>query len=489
MFWTGSSILPHLHHSFAELLAAAALGLLIAAPVSAAVTGTICGEVTAFTAPTAVTDGSITIDGTTEVIDSSASAAIDAGTLTTLTTVANADATTCLDVTANGAGEITDLGVAAQARICGTAAVNTTTGVTSVSGVDLPTSLVSTGSALDAYLDAAARSNANVCVDTTIDQTSGLITSVRLDATFTVCGDAVLDADSATLGGVDVPNTQLDAEAEAVLRLAASTGADTCMTLVVDDTQLVQANLNAATNLCGNVTLTSSGNAVVNGVPIDPALTSANAAALLQLAAEAAGTACASFKVTSVGGDTTVAATVTIDVLCDRHRGHVQLDHCGWRHVRLRGRLAGRRPGRHEALLRRRDRADDQPDRDRERGPRSGGWRRRWTGNDAAEHVSGPARQPDRAGVGPAGCRGHRLLGRLPHRAPDSLTHPPSSRSRTVGPPVPAVRPYRSQRHETARRPSPVGVSPLRGGGTRVADRTPRTAGLSGRARRHPGRR
>jgi hypothetical protein len=293
---------------------AAVLGLLIAAPASAAVTGTLCGEVTAFTAPTAVTDGSITIDGTAEVIDSSAFAAIDAGTVTTLTTVANADATTCLDVTANGTGEITDLHVAAQARICGTAAVNTTTGVTSVSGVDLPTSLVTAGSALDAFLDAAARANANVCVDTTIDQTSGLITSVRLDATITVCGDAVLDADSATLGGVDVPNSQLDAEAEAALRLAASTGADTCMTLVVDDTTLVQANLSAAINLCGNVTLTSAGNAVVNGAVIDPALTNANAAALLQLAAEATGTACASFNVTSANGDTTVATTVTIDV-------------------------------------------------------------------------------------------------------------------------------------------------------------------------------
>jgi hypothetical protein len=293
---------------------AGVLGLLVAAPASAAVTGTICGQVTAFTAPTAVADGSITIDGTTEVIDSSAFGAIDAGTLVTLTSVANADATTCLDVTANGAGEITDLDVAAQARICGTATVNTTTGVTSVSGVDLPTSLVTAGSALDAYLDAAATAGSNVCVDTTIDQTTGLITSARIDATITVCGDAVLDADSATLGGVDVPNTQLDAEAEAALRLSATTGADTCITLIVNDTQLVQANLSAAFNLCGDATLTAGGNAVVNGVPIDPALTDANAEALLQLAAEADGTACASLNVTSTGGNTTVAATVSIDV-------------------------------------------------------------------------------------------------------------------------------------------------------------------------------
>lgn len=230
---------------------AAVLGLLIAAPVSAAITGTTCGQVTAFTAPSVVTDGSITIEGTTEVIDSSAFGAIDVGTLTTLTTVANADATTCLDVTANAGGEIIDLNVASQARICGTATVNATTGVTSVSGVDLPTSLVTAGSAADAFLDAAARAGANVCVDVTVDATTGLITSAGVSGTITVCGD---------------------------------------------------------------VTATAGGNAAVNGVVVDPALTDADAEALLQLAARADGTACASFSATSAGGNTTVGATVTIDV-------------------------------------------------------------------------------------------------------------------------------------------------------------------------------
>jgi hypothetical protein len=230
---------------------AALLGLLIAAPVSAAITGTTCGRVTAFTAPTVAADGSITIDGTAEVIDSSASGAIDAGTRVTLTAVANADATTCLDVTANAAGEITDLDVASQARICGTATANATTGVTSVSGVALPTSLLTAGSAADAFLDAAARAGANVCVDVTVDGTTGLITSVGVSGTVTVCGD---------------------------------------------------------------VTATAGGNAAVNGVAIDPALTDADAEALLKLAARADGTACATLSATSAGGNTTVGATVTIDV-------------------------------------------------------------------------------------------------------------------------------------------------------------------------------
>lgn len=296
---------------------AALLGLLIAAPAGAATTGTICGQVTAFQAPALGVNGSITINGTTEVIDASAFGAIDAATLTTLTLLADADATTCLDVTADGAGAIVDLDVAAQARICGTAALDTTTGVHSVGGVALPTSLITAGGSLDALLDAAATANANVCADVTIDGTSGLITTVRLDATLTVCGDATLDADSAMMGGVDVPFTLLDAEAEAALQLAVDAGADVCLTLVVDDTSLVQANLSASIDLCGEVTLDASGNATVDGVVIDAALLDADAAALLALAASADGTACASVDVASSGGTTSVGVTVSIQVCAE----------------------------------------------------------------------------------------------------------------------------------------------------------------------------
>ena len=56
------------------------LSLLVAGPASAASTGTLCGQVTAFTAPTAIADGSLTIDGDVEVIDSSAFGVIDAAT-------------------------------------------------------------------------------------------------------------------------------------------------------------------------------------------------------------------------------------------------------------------------------------------------------------------------------------------------------------------------------------------------------------------------
>lgn len=299
------------------IVMAALFGLFIAAPTSAATTGTLCGEVTAFTAPTAVADGSITIDGTAEVIDSSAFGVIAADTITTLTLVADADATTCVEISADTDGSIIDLDIAAQAEICGTAALDTTTGMYSVAGVELPTSLVGADADLAALLDAAATANADVCVDVTIDGTSGLITTIRLNATLTLCGDVTLDADSVALAGLDVPLSLLDAEAMALVELAVDAGAAVCMAIVVDDTTLVEANLSVNIDLCGEVSLDADGNFVVDGVVIDADLLNASAAALLELAASADGTACASVDAVSSGGDTTVAVTVTIEVCAE----------------------------------------------------------------------------------------------------------------------------------------------------------------------------
>src|SRR3990170_3114558 len=50
---------------------------------------------------------------------------------------------------------------------------------------------------------------------------------------------------------------------------------------------------------------------------IDSAILDADAAALLRLAAEADGTAWASFNATSTGGNTSVGVTVTIDVCAE----------------------------------------------------------------------------------------------------------------------------------------------------------------------------
>lgn len=293
---------------------AALLGILAAAPAAAATTGTLCGQVTAFTAPTA-TDGSITIDGTVEAIDSSA--VIEADTIAVLTTVAAAGATTCLEITADGDGVIVALDIAAQAEICGEVTLDTSTGVYSVGGVDLPAALVSADADLEALLDAAAAGGASVCLDVTISGTTGLITTASVNATLDLCGQATLDADSVAIAGVDVPLSLLDAEALAVLELAVDAGADVCLQVVVDDTDLVQANLSADIELCGEVTLEADGSATIDGVTIDAALLDAGAEALLELAASADGTACASIVAVSSGGDTSVTVGVTVEVCAE----------------------------------------------------------------------------------------------------------------------------------------------------------------------------
>ena len=299
------------------LVLAGLLGLLIAAPASAAIDGTFCGQITAFTAPTAVTDGSITIDGETEIIDSSAFGVVDITTFTTLMAVANADATTCVVIDADGDGNIIDIEIAAQAEICGTAALDTVSGLYSVAGVDLLTTLVDADADLAAFLDVAATVDADVCVDVTIDGTTGLITTISLNATLSVCGDATLDADSVVLAGLDVPLSLLDAEARAALELAIDVGADVCLTVVVDATNLVEANLSADIDLCGEVALDADGNVTVDGVVIDDVLLNADAAALLALAAEADGTACVAVDAASNGGDTSVGVSVVIEVCAE----------------------------------------------------------------------------------------------------------------------------------------------------------------------------
>ncbi len=299
------------------VILAALLGLSLAAPAGAATTGTICGQVTAFTAPTVDGDGEITIDGTTEVIDQSAFTAIDASASALLTALAEVDATTCLDIVANEDGDIVDLALAAEGQICGDVAFDAATGLYTIGGTVITATIVSADAELAALLDAAATGDADVCLDVTVDATTGLITSPSLSGTITVCGDVTLDADSATIGGVDVPLSLLEAEAQAVLAIAVQADAEVCVQLVIDDTSIFEANLSADILVCGEVTFDAEGNAVVDGVTIDADLLSAGAEALLALAASADGEACAAIVAVSSDGDTSVTVSVTIEVCAE----------------------------------------------------------------------------------------------------------------------------------------------------------------------------
>lgn len=289
---------------------AALLALFVAAPAGAATTGTICGQITAFAAPTGTEDGTITIDGTEETIA--------AGTVITdavsITALAEADATACLEIVAE---DEVIVALSLATRICGDVTFDATADLYAVAGVLLTEDVVTADADLAALLDAAIATDAEVCLDVTYDTATGLIASAMLDATLTLCGDATLDADSVTIGGVDVPLSLLDAEAQAILALAAEAEAEVCLEVVVTDTEITEANLSADILLCGEVTLDADGNAVVNGVTIDADLLTAGGEALLALAASADGEACATIVAVTSNGDTLVTVSVTIEVCAE----------------------------------------------------------------------------------------------------------------------------------------------------------------------------
>ena len=294
------------------LIAAVFMLLAIAAPVGAATTGQVCGEVEAYTAPTALADGSVTINGTTETV---LFAAVDAATSAQLAALATLGAFTCVDVTADGGGDITALSVAAQAQLCGT--VTESAGVFLVNDTALTAdalALVAGDTRLSALLNAAADGGANVCVDLALDS-AGVVSSINLDATLSLCGSASLDADSATIGGVDVPTSLMSTEAAAALQVAADAGATACADVTVVNTNVVDASVDASVDLCGTVTLNGDGSATVDGVTIPANLIGADLAAALDAAAQAGGEACVSVSAVSTGGETIV--TVIADIsLC-----------------------------------------------------------------------------------------------------------------------------------------------------------------------------
>lgn len=255
------------------MIPALLFGLLVSSAALAASTGRICGQVTAFTAPTAVADGSITIDGTAEVIDSSAAASLAAGTITTLTAVAMADATTCVDITAAGDGSIVSIAVAAAAEVCGEVTLDTATGITSVNGVMLATSLLSADAGLSALLDLALAAGADVCVDLTVDTTSGLIVGVAVSADFDLCGTVEVDgAGNATVDGVTIPADLLDTDAAAALRLAALVDATACVNVTgATNGGSTTVDVGVTATICATVTAVGDGTLTLEGITLNVA--------------------------------------------------------------------------------------------------------------------------------------------------------------------------------------------------------------------------
>jgi hypothetical protein len=270
-------------HRLAALVAAISVLLVLASPamarsapppagdvILAAVDGTLCGEVTAFTAPTLATDGSLTINGTVEVIEASATALIDATTLAVLTAAAAADVVLCLTIDADGSGNILDIGIAASAQVCGEVGFNVVADAYTVDGVLLPSDLVDASADLEAVLAAAVEGGLEACATLVSDTSSGAFVALTVSVTFDVCGSVTLEGDGdAVVGGTTIVDAVLDVEANlrSALELAAEAGVDACVDLDVsaesDGTLSVDGD--AVVTICATVDAIGANSITLNG--------------------------------------------------------------------------------------------------------------------------------------------------------------------------------------------------------------------------------
>jgi hypothetical protein len=263
-----------------SLVLASLLATLLAAPVAAmprgtdgaaaptlelVVDGTNCGQVTAFLAPTAVTDGSINLDGATETIE--AGTTLGAATALALTALATADAFTCLDLAVDGGGDITAISIAASATICGSVSTDGTLyTIDDTTFAGDVADLIADGD-LTALLDAAIAASADVCADLTVQTTSGVVTAVGVDATFELCGTVTVDGGGdATVDGATLPASFLSPGTTSTLELAAAAGAQACVTIAADSSGNVDATVTV--EICATVDAVGGSSMSVDGVVI-----------------------------------------------------------------------------------------------------------------------------------------------------------------------------------------------------------------------------
>lgn len=234
--------------------------------------GEICGSVTAYTAPTPTTPGSITINGTTDpiaagvVVDATLSAALSPAT-------AAAPVTACLTLTVDNDGTatavVTGLAADASVRLCGpvSAAGTGVSRVFTVSGALLPPTAIDAN--VTALLNAAAAANASVCLDVTASATTGAITAAaNLDAEFQLCGQVAASGSGAarefTVAGVALAAAQLSAAEIALLELALLNRANVCVQFMIVDSAVT--SLSARADVCVTVSAATATSVTLDGV-------------------------------------------------------------------------------------------------------------------------------------------------------------------------------------------------------------------------------
>ena len=229
----------------------------------------VCGAVTAFTAATAAVPGSITIGGQTFPIA--------AGTTLDGQGLATVGADLCLDATANGAGQLEDGTLTANAtaavEVCGaatafTAATATAPGSITIGGQTFP---IAAGTTLDGQ--ALATVGADLCLDATANGAGQLedgTLTADAAATVDVCGTvtAFTAATATAPGSITVGGQTFSIAAGTDLGSDVVVGADLCLSGDLgDDGEIGEGEVEVGPNPGPTATATPTATSAVTSTP------------------------------------------------------------------------------------------------------------------------------------------------------------------------------------------------------------------------------
>jgi len=211
-------------------LAVAATLLIAIAPAAtfAASTGVECGIINAYTGPVPLgpTPGSIQFGftGPTETV--LAAAALDPAVVANLTNQTGNGSITCLDVTADGSGDITALAYASGGQVSGLVTYDSVKDAYIVADrIFVPTSQLVSQPELIPIVKVPFEAGLTLTVSFTIDTSSGNLTGVSTASQ--VSGPVAFNGGGDVLiQGATIPAASVTGDALGALHVAATTGAD-----------------------------------------------------------------------------------------------------------------------------------------------------------------------------------------------------------------------------------------------------------------------
>jgi len=218
----------HTRRSLAIAVGVAATLLAAFAPVAtfAATTGVECGIINAYTAPVGPTDGSIQFGftGPTETI--LAAATMDPAVLANLTSQTGNGSITCLDVTADGSGDITALAYASSGQVSGLVTYDSVQDAYIVADrIFVPTSQLVAQPDLIPIVKVPYEAGQTLTVSFTIDTSNGNLNGVSTASQ--VSGPVAFNGGGDVLiQGATIPAASVTGDPLGALHVAATTGSD-----------------------------------------------------------------------------------------------------------------------------------------------------------------------------------------------------------------------------------------------------------------------